>query len=357
MLLLSLAMLIGTAACGNTATTTPADEGDAGTEDNAGTEDDGKVYTMRIGAISTPPTPEAVFIVELEEYIKEATGGRVVVEAYHSGTLGTTTQMIQGLQDGSVDGVCVPTSYYEPYVPELGVIGLPMFFKDAEQAYRFCSTPGNGFHEKLDELFEAKGFVVGCWANGANSTLISTKPVAKYEDFNGLKIWCLPNARIVDTLNLLGAVPVNFDTGDLAVGIQQKTVDAAYTGPQLFAPQKLQDTAKNLFVFSTPLNFNVQSLICSKIFIDSLPPDLRALLLESLGRAGTEIYSPLSSGNIERSLQTLKDAEGMTVVYSDDDFTAKAKAALAPTTENFLNDVPAARELYDLAVALIQAEE
>ena len=318
--------------------------------------DEGRVYRMRIGAISSPPTPEAVFIEQLVDYVKDATGGRVVVEAYHSGMLGTTTQMTNGLQDGSVDGVCVPVNYYESYVPELGVLGLPMFFKDAEQAYRFCGTPGNGFHEMINDLLQAKGFVVGTWGISASSTLISSKPVASFEDFEGLKVWCLPNARIVDAMRALKAVPVNFDTGDLAVGIQQKTVDAAYTGAQLLAPQKLQDSAKNLFVLTTPMNFNVQALMCSKIFMDSLPADLRATLQDALIRAGAEIHYPMAMRVIENSMNQLMTADGMTTVHSDAVFTAKAREAFAPLAETFLTANPSARALYNRAVELIAAE-
>jgi len=342
---------------GSPGTSTETASAPAPTQGDTAAPADGKVYTMRLGAISTAPTPEAVFIEELEAYIEEATNGRIDVEAYPSGTIGTTTQMIQGLQDGSVQGVCVPINYYESYVPELGILGLPMFFKDAEQAYKFCSTPGTDFHETLDTLLEAKGFVVGTWGISASSTLISTKPVAKFEDFNGLKVWCLPNKQIVAAMTALNAAPVNFDTGDLAVGIQQKTVDAAYTGAQLLAPLKLQETAKNLFILSTPMNFNVQALMCSKIFIDSLPADLAELLIQTIEKGGKEIHYPMAVATIEKSLKALMEAEGMTVVYSDDEFTAKAKEAFKPLADEFLSKVPTAKPIYDMAVQMIAEDK
>ncbi|MCL2010602.1 MAG: TRAP transporter substrate-binding protein [Synergistaceae bacterium] len=317
---------------------------------------DGRVYRMRMGAISSPPTPEAVFIEELVDFIHEATGGRIVAEAYHSGTIGNNTQMISGLQDGSVHAVAIPINQYESYVPELGVLGLPMFFRDAEQAYQLCKTPGNGFHEMLEEAMQARGFMIGTWGISAGSTLISTRPVAQFEDFNGLKVWCLPNARIVDTMNALGAVPVNFSTGDLALAVQQRTVDAAYTGVQLLAPQMLHETAKHLFVLSTPMNFNVQALVLSKVFMESLPEDLRETLQEALLRAGTDIHYPLAIQAIEDSMNVLKNADGMTVVYSDEVFTERAREAFAPIAEIFITAVPSALPLYERAVELIAAE-
>lgn len=317
---------------------------------------DGKVYTMRIGAVSSPPTPEPVYILALVDYIAEATGGRVKVEAYHSGTLGNAAQMIQGLQDGSVDGVCIPSNYFESSVPELGILGLPMYFNYGDQAYRFCKTPGNGFHEMLNEFVEAKGFVIGSWLISSTSALLASKPVSSVDDFKGLKVWCNPNTRIVDALSALGAAPVNFDTGDLAVGMQQRTVDAAYIGPTLLAPQKLYESAKNLLLFSEPMNFTTNVLMTSKAFADSLPADLREILYEALARSGEEIHYPICIQTIEDTTQELINADGMTVVYTDSEFTSRARALVEPLVDKFLNEVPSARPLCDLAVKLMAEE-
>ena len=314
---------------------------------------DGKVYTMRLGAVAAPPTAQAVFITELKDIIEEATNGRIIVEAYHSGTLGTVVQMIEGLQQGTVAGVAVPANFYESNVPELGVLALPMFFEDHEQLYRICNTPGNGFHEMLAELLEAKGFVPGVWSIAFPMLLISNKPIATIEDFKGTKIWSQPNAQIANAFKALGAVPVNFDTGDLAVGLQQKTVDAAYSSPQLFGPMKLHDTAKNMFVFTTPMHSSINPIVLSKVFMDSLPSDLQEMVIETLRRADSEVYYDLAYASQNRSFPMMTDADGMSVVYSDDAMTADLRQLLVPLYEDFLASVPSARPLYDKAAELI----
>jgi len=351
--LLIIAMLfVILAACGST------DSSSTGST-NAAAAAPGKTakaeFTMRIGSISTPPTPEPVFITELESVIEEATGGRIDVEVYTSGTLGTTVQMITGLQDGSVQGVCVPINYYESYVPELGVLALPMLFKNADQGYRICRDPGK-VHDLLDKYMESKGFVVGAWLTSADSCLISVKPINKFEELKGLKVWCSSNSTLVAEMKSFGCDPVNFDTGDLAVGLQQKTIDGAFTGTQLIAPQKLYESAGYILVpKEVSLGFNIQSLILSKIFVDSLPQDLRDILLKTIEQAGVDIHYKYAVPFAESTLKEILDA-GTVPYYVDEDFAAKAKAATSNIAADFLAKTPSAQELYDAVVKQVEED-
>ena len=315
-----------------------------------------RVYKLRLGAVSSLPSPGARFVLEFKGILEKATDGRISVEAYHSGTLGTTTQMIQGLQDGSIEGVCVPINYYESYVPELGVLGIPMFFDSGEQAYRLCGEKGTELNEVITRMMAEKGFTLATLLISSDSKIISLTPINKFEDLKGMKIWCLPNKLVVSTMNAFGAAPVNFDTGDLAVGIQQKTIDGAYTGTTLLAPQKLYETAKYFFISDVSINFNIQSLVYSKEFTDSLPPDLLEILLETSVKADREVYLPMNTDYMNESLYEIIDAPGMTVTYADEEFITKARAAVAHLAGEFLEKVPSAQHFYDVAKKAIEAD-
>ena len=354
--ILAMTMILALlAACGGQQTSNEPAAG-SGAESPAAPSDDGRVYTMRIGAIAALPTAQAVFIEELVDIIDEATNGRIKVEAYHSGTLGTVAQMIQGLQDGSVEGVSVPINFYVSSVPEIAVLGLPMIFRDADHLYDLTRTKGNGLHEMLAELLEDKGFVMGCWNIAFPMLILANRPVATLEDFNGLRVWCQPNAQVAAAFNALGAVPVNFDTGDLAIGLQQRTVDAAYTSAQLLGPMRLHETAKHMFIFNPAMHIGVNTVMLSKVFVDSLPGDLREILLDTLYRADEEVYYDLAVNSHGNSYNAMTGADGMTIVYSDDAMTENLKQLMEPIYEEFLNTTPTARPLYEKVLELIAAE-
>jgi len=318
--------------------------------------EDGKVYTLRLAAASTPPGPGASFIVALEKFIEEGTNGRIDVQVYHSGTLGTTNQVIQGIQDGSIEGACLPLNYYEPSVPELGIFGLPMFFDNSEQAVRLCSEKGTELNDLLMSAFSEKGFFLAKPLVASNNMFITIKPIEKYEDLKGLKLWCQSNSILVSTLNAFGATPVNFETGDLAVGLQQKTIDGAYANSVLIAPQKLYDMAKNLLVSDVTITFSVHGIIYSKIFIDSLPPDLRDLLLEATLKGHDEFYTPYNTEYIKESYDEIMNAPGVITTHADEEFIAKARAAVASLGDDFIANVPSAKPIYEAAKAAIEAD-
>ncbi|MGQ9823987.1 MAG: TRAP transporter large permease subunit [Desulfotomaculales bacterium] len=62
---------------------------------------------------------------EFKKRLEAKAGDRITVENYPASQLGTAAQMIQGLQDGSVQGVLLPSGYYGSVVPQISVIDLP----------------------------------------------------------------------------------------------------------------------------------------------------------------------------------------------------------------------------------------
>lgn len=337
--ILSLVMLVNLfAGCGKTTDSSSAN--------------DETVYKMKLACATSLPATEAYFITELESRIEEATGGRVDVEVYTSGTLGTNAQVIQGLQDGSVEGVQLPISYYESYVSEIGIFGLPAVFESAKQAYELCWGE-NDFNHMLRTLLEEKGFMVGAWTLAADSVLLARGEFDSFEDFSGMNIWALPNASLSQTLLSTNAVPVNFDTGDLAVGMQQGTVDGCYGGAQLFNSLKLQEFASTLVVPTKTINYAMQALMLSKSFMDQLPEDLRDIVLKTIEETWFDIGYDYADNAITNALENIKNTEGITTWYTDEDFNNAVSEATSNVIDNFIAASDSNKKLYDIVISLL----
>ena len=68
--------------------------------------------------------------------VAEKTGGRVKINVYPSGQLGSEKDMIEGLQIGSQQAGLIGSGSFQPIEPKLGIVELPYAWPTREHAYR-----------------------------------------------------------------------------------------------------------------------------------------------------------------------------------------------------------------------------
>ena len=331
-ILASLLLVASLAACGN----------------GGSSSGDTQTFILRSGTPTVMPNPQSFMLEEVQTRVEAATD-RITVEVYQAGSLGTNAQMIQGLQDGSIQAAVFPVNWYEASIPEFGVLGLPGLFDSGNHAYEIIIENGSKVGALLQQYAGQKGFTIASWMLASDVKLLSTKPINKFDDLKGLRVWCLPDTNVIATLNALGMTPVNFDVGDLAVGLQQGTVDAAYTTLPLFMTQRLFESAP-YFLDLSGVNYNIAAYMMSKSWLDSMPGDLRELLLNEIGNAGYEAHRPSNIAFLDRAMNTCVEG-GMEVITPDDEFMRQVRAATATVIEEFLKSTPQAQELYDAVMA------
>lgn len=112
-ILLSLAMVFTLAACGGSASSTPAAStpaagGNAASTPAAGGEDpfDGLGdYTMVVGHAQPEGNPRYVSMEQFAADVAEKTNGHVTVQVYGNGQLGTEKEMLEQVVAGTVQGM------------------------------------------------------------------------------------------------------------------------------------------------------------------------------------------------------------------------------------------------------------
>ena len=214
--LLAAICAIGLIGCGNT--------------NNSGTstkkEDTTKAsYIVRIGMPTAGKHFQNFTAEQYKETIEKATNGDIIVEIYPSSQLGTATQMIQGVQDGSIEGVMIPSSYFCSFAPASAVTDIPFFFEDSQQIFDILNTPDN----PLNVYLEKYGFKVAAWFKNTPRYILSQKKYESIADMKNQKIWCLPSRTLQKELNAYAASPQTLDPSDISVSLENGTVDGVET--------------------------------------------------------------------------------------------------------------------------------
>ena len=293
-----------------------------------GEESYAKTYKMRIGTPTAGKHQQNATMEEFKKRIESATDGKLVVELYPSSQLGTSVQMIQGVQDGNIQAVLIPSSYFASFAPAAAVTDLPFLFKDSDQLYEVL----NDEELYLNKYMHKKGFYVGAWLRNVDRLILSRNPINRLEDLSGKKIWCLPSVTLQDELKAYGAAPTTLDPGDIAVALQNGTVDGVETDIIFMGVFKLHTSAKYLNMI--PASAMTNGFILSADWMDSLPKEMAEQVSTTIKAVVKDFEYDYVGGLSGKLLEKMK-AEGMEVVEPSAEMLQQMKEKAAPLHESF----------------------
>ena len=210
--------------------------------------------------------PVADGVKRMQEVLNAKTGGKMKINAFWGGAAGGDLPATQALRAGTQEMVCTSSSPLVGIVKELGVFDLPFLFANEKEADAVLDGPaGQFFNQKLE-------------AAGRNLTN-SKRPVAKVEDFGGVKVRVMQNNIFLDTFKTLGtnAVPMAF--GEVFTALETKTIDGQENPFVTIDTSKFYEVQKFLSV--TRHAYTPFLVLYSKKLWDQLSPQEQAALREA----------------------------------------------------------------------------
>jgi len=351
--LLSAAVVLSLAACGGS----PAENGNvSGNQgESSAAAQEGSVdtshasYTIRIGMPTAGKHFQNYTAEQYKEAIETATSGDIAVQIYPSSQLGTAAQMIQGVQDGSIEAVMIPSSYFSTFAPASAVTDIPYFFKDSQQIFDILNSEEN----PLNDYMYTYGFKVAGWLKNTPRYILSQTKYETLADLKNQKIWCLPSTTLQDELNAYGASPQVLDPSDIAVSLENGTVDGVETDVLFMNSQGLGESAKYLNeIPATPMT----NLFCfSADWFDSLPAEYQDLLLSTAMDIIQNKEAAYVDQQYEGSLDALKEA-GAEIAEPGEALTAELEAASKSVKDSFTGTDDKCADIYKQLETLINAK-
>ena len=186
--------------------------------------------------------PQGMAAKRFAELVKTKTAGRVTVNTYGSGKLGSDPQMQSSVQGGTLEMMTGPTSNLVGSIKEFGIFDLPFIFANYKEADAVLDgAVGKSLLDKLDSIN-----LVGLayQENGFRHITNSKRPIKKMEDIQGLKIRVIQSPVFIDTFKALGANPVPMPFTDLYNALESKAVDAQENPPGLIEASKFYEVQK-----------------------------------------------------------------------------------------------------------------
>ena len=228
-------------------------------------------YKIKVAYISSESHPTAQAMTGFAKDVDSASKGRIKVELYPNGQLGSDRELCEGVQMGTIQMVVSSTSALAGFDKRIQVLDLPYLFTTRKAA--FDAVDGE-LGKKLNSYLEKKGFLVlGYQENGFRHVTNSKRPIKTPADLKGLKIRTMENPMHIAFFKELGANPTPMSWGELYTALQQGTVDAQENPYAMIDDGKFYEVQK--YVSETGHVFSYEILIANKKFMDKHPADLR----------------------------------------------------------------------------------
>ena len=274
------------------------------------------------------------------ELVAEKTGGAIEVEVFPGGQLGQEAEVIQNVQDGTIEVSLVGHDPLAGFAAVTQVLSQPYIFRDRDHA--FSVLDGEIGEEVEGELAAAGLLVLGWGDNGQRVYTTDVHQLKEPADFEGLTFRSPQSPVNLAITEALGGVGVAIPYGEVYTALQQGTVDGQENAVINIYPANLQEVQGYMSLTHHLTSFTV--LIVNPDWFNSLPAKVQTAVQEAATEA-MEFQRQYSADLTEELIGKMRD-EGMEIVEPD---LEPFRAATADIHEQFVGDAFSA-ELYEAIV-------
>lgn len=291
------------------------------------TAQDIKQRTIKFATQNPKGHPLVTGMEKFAEIVTAKTGGKITVNLFPGGVLGSDQANVSALQGGTLEMVVLNSGILASQVKEFAIFDFPFMFASSKEADTVVDGPfGTMMLAKLDAK-DIHGLAY--WELGFRNITNGRRPLNKVEDIAGLKLRVIPNAINVDWVNALGANPTPMPFPEVYSGLDQKAIDGQENPFTVIAANKFYEVQKHLAI--TNHQYNPQTVIISKKTWDSFSGDEKKIIADAAIEAA-KFQRNVSREQANAALDTLKK-NGMQVTEFSLAEMAKFRDKMKPVIE------------------------
>ncbi|WP_174802247.1 TRAP transporter substrate-binding protein [Martelella limonii] len=284
---------------------------------------------MKIAHVVPPGDPRDLGAHEVADLLAADESCEIEATVYPSGQLGGTTDLIEGMQIGSIEAVVLPASFLVGFEPKIGIFDFPFFWPTDEEKLIELQK-GEAMANLLASTEEQDVVSLAAWHTGYKEWT-GNKPLQSLDDYAGLKARVMPSPVLVEQQTLLGLNPVNMPFSETYSALQNGTIDAQENPLVTSYVMKFYEVQSDI-TMTNHGNLD-QIFMVSKPWYDALSEDCQTAVRNAAVSAGQ-----LVADKTDEMTSTAMDAfakAGVAVHELSDEQYAALKEATLPGVEAF----------------------
>lgn len=176
--------------------------------------------------------------------VKEKSGGRIEIEVYGDGKLGSENEVFRMLEYGGVDFMRLSIGTLSAFYPEFGILQLPYLFSSSEHMWRVLD---GGIGEEFMSYLNQKSIGLAWFDAGARS-IYTREQISSLSDLEDKLIRTQENDEMEYIFSLLGARTIQIPYGSVYSELKKKTIDGAENNFPSYMYTGHSDVAKYVFL-------------------------------------------------------------------------------------------------------------
>ncbi|MBP2297213.1 TRAP transporter substrate-binding protein [Azospirillum rugosum] len=295
--------------------------------------------TLKLGHLGNEDNVWHKASLKFAEEVAQRTNGAIEVRVFPNEQLGKETDLIKGIQLGTVDFTITGESL-QNWAPSAALLAVPYAIRDLDHLDKVVSGPtGQKIAQNIEEKTQLRPLTY--FARGPRN-LTSNRPIKSPDDLNGLKMR-VPNVPLfVKFWDSLGAKPTPMAFSEVFTALQSHTIEAQENPLAL---------VKSASFFEVQKYLNLTEHVISWIYLvggakklGRLPADQQKAIMDAAKAAQAHERQLFLAD--EKQLAADLKAKGMEFVTVDKDaFAKKGRDAVIAALD------PSIKPLYDEIVA------
>ncbi len=280
-------------------------------------------FELKYATGQDPTHPVNIRAKEAHDRIREKTGGRVDIKLFPANQLGSDTDLLTQVRNGSVDFFNLSSLILSTFVPVSGMTSLGFAFKDYETIWRTMDGELGDFIRA--EIAKTPIFAFPkIWDNGFRHITSSTKEIRTPDDLKGFKIRVPAAPPLTSLFKAIGAAPAPINFNELYSALQTKVVEGQENPLAIIATTRLYEVQK-----SCSLSGHVWDgywVLGNKKAFAGLPADVQKIIADEINKSAVDQRADIA--RLSESLKADLAAKGISFVDVD---RAAFRNALAAT--------------------------
>lgn len=284
--------------------------------------------------------PNTVAMEKFAELVDEKTDGKISLQMFNGGTLGSQPDAIEQVRLGGLEVGNFNLGPIGPIAAAANVVSLPFIFKDVPHMFRVLEGGGG---KAIAAGMAEKGLFPLAWFDaGARSFYNGERPINTPADVVGMKVRVMNNDLFTGMISELGGNPSPMAFAEVYQALKTGVVDGAENNWPSYESTGHFEVAG---YYSLTQHLIIPECICiNAATFAELEPDAQAAVIEAAQEAA-QLQRELW---IKREAESRAAVEAAGVVVNEVADKAPFQAAMAPVYEAYLETNPDLRPLVEL---------
>lgn len=280
---------------------------------------------LRWGDVVGGGHPQVVMIERVAADVKAKTNGRIDIQGFPGGQMGSSRDMIEAVSNGTQQLITEGAANFGAWIPSISVTEAPYIWKSPAHLIKAMNGP---LLDKYNEqLVKARGMrILGAVYYGTRHLTTSDRPVKTVADAKGLKVRVPENDVFKAMAESWGAKPTPMNFNELYLALKTGTVDGQENPLPTIKAGKFNEVQK--YIILTGHVLTPRLVVVNDAAWQKIPAADRKIIEDVL-----KTHMAWADDQIQKQEIALIDemkAAGVTIIQPDVEAFRKATLAIVP---------------------------